>query len=74
MACRAASASMLADLCAFLDRGVSPFHATAEAAARLRSAGFAQLNERESTFDVRLMLIVMILLLLFTRCSRGDGT
>jgi aspartyl aminopeptidase len=31
------------DLCAFLDRSPTPFHAAAEVASRLRSAGFAEI-------------------------------
>ena len=34
------------DLCAFIDAAPSPFHACAEAAARLQAAGFTALDER----------------------------
>jgi aspartyl aminopeptidase len=35
------------DLCAFLDRSPTPFHAAQEAAARLRAKGFQAIDERE---------------------------
>ena len=37
-----------ADLVAFVDRGVSPFHAVAEMARRLEAGGFTALDEREA--------------------------
>jgi aspartyl aminopeptidase len=39
--------SEAAGLCEFVDASPSPFHACAEAAARLESSGFVRLNERE---------------------------
>jgi aspartyl aminopeptidase len=36
------------DLCAFLDRSPTPFHATREAAARLDAAGFREISERDA--------------------------
>ena len=36
------------DLCAFLDRSPTPFHAAREAAARLAAAGFQELSERDA--------------------------
>lgn len=36
------------DLCAFLDRSPTPFHAAAESASRLGAAGFSEISEREA--------------------------
>jgi aspartyl aminopeptidase len=36
------------DLCTFLDRSPTPFHAAREAAARLAAAGFQELSERDT--------------------------
>jgi aspartyl aminopeptidase len=36
------------DLCAFLDRSPTPFHAAREAAARLAAAGFREISERDA--------------------------
>src|SRR5258708_3364756 len=36
------------DLCGFLDRSPTPFHAAQEAAARLSAAGFRELSERDA--------------------------
>jgi len=36
------------DLCAFLDRSPTPFHAAREAAARLEAAGFREIGERDA--------------------------
>lgn len=38
------------DLCAFLDRSPTPFHAAREAATRLEAAGFSELGERDAWF------------------------
>ena len=44
---RAASLAAARDLCAFIDRSPTPWHAVAEVAARLSAAGFTELDERE---------------------------
>src|SRR5512141_1941136 len=36
------------DLCAFIDRSPTPFHAAREAAARLAAAGFREISERDA--------------------------
>src|SRR5690349_10841783 len=36
------------DLCAFVDRSPTPFHAAGEAAARLEAAGFRAISERDA--------------------------
>jgi aspartyl aminopeptidase len=36
------------DLCAFLDRSPTPFHAAREAASRLEAAGFREIGERDA--------------------------
>src|SRR5262245_1186564 len=36
------------DLCAFLDRSPTPFHAARAAAERLRASGFGELSERDA--------------------------
>jgi aspartyl aminopeptidase len=45
---RAASLAAARDLCAFIDRSPTPYHAVAEVAARLAAAGFTELDEREA--------------------------
>lgn len=45
---RADGAQAARDLCAFLDRSPTPFHAAGEAAARLRAAAFRELSERDA--------------------------
>lgn len=43
-----AGAAAARDLCAFLDRSPTPFHAAREAAARLTAAGFRAIDERDA--------------------------
>jgi aspartyl aminopeptidase len=45
---RAAGREAARDLCAFLDRSPTPYHAAREAAARLEAAGFAEIGERDA--------------------------
>jgi aspartyl aminopeptidase len=45
---RVAGAESARDLCAFLDRSPTPFHAAREAAARLQAAGFSEIGERDA--------------------------
>lgn len=46
-ALRARGVADAQDLCSFIDRSPTPFHAAAEAKARLVAAGFSELSERE---------------------------
>jgi len=41
------SSTAARDLCAFVDRSPTPYHAAAEAARRLQAAGFSALDERQ---------------------------
>lgn len=45
---RAAGREAARDLCAFLDRSPTPFHAAREAASRLEAAGFREIGERDA--------------------------
>ena len=45
---RAASLAAARDLCAFIDRSPTPYHAVAEVAARLAAAGFTEQDERDA--------------------------
>ena len=45
---RAAGAAAARDLCAFIDRSPTPFHAAREAASRLSAEGFRELDERDA--------------------------
>ncbi|WP_082363478.1 M18 family aminopeptidase [Chondromyces crocatus] len=45
---RALGVEAARDLCGFVDRSPTPWHATAEVAARLRAAGFTELSERDA--------------------------
>src|SRR5580704_5826331 len=45
---RTAGAAAAADLCAFLDRSPTPFHAAREVASRLEAAGFREVSERDA--------------------------
>jgi aspartyl aminopeptidase len=46
-ALRAQATTAARDLCAFLDRSPTPFHAAREAAVRLAAAGFREISERD---------------------------
>jgi aspartyl aminopeptidase len=45
---RAAGVEAALDLCAFVDRSPTPYHAVREVTARLAAAGFTELDEREA--------------------------
>ena len=45
---RAAGQEAARDLCAFLDRSPTPYHAAREAASRLAAAGFREIGERDA--------------------------
>lgn len=45
---RESGAAAAGDLCAFLDRSPTPFHAAREAASRLEAAGFREISERDA--------------------------
>jgi aspartyl aminopeptidase len=47
-ALRQKGAEAASDLCAFLDRSPTPFHAAREAASRLAAAGFREISERDA--------------------------
>jgi aspartyl aminopeptidase len=47
-ALRRKGAEAARDLCAFLDRSPTPFHAAREAASRLAAAGFREISERDA--------------------------
>jgi aspartyl aminopeptidase len=47
-ALRSAGAIAARDLCAFLDRSPTPYHAVREVAARLSQAGFSEVSERDA--------------------------
>jgi len=47
-ALRLRGAAAARELCAFLDRSPTPFHAAREAAARLDAAGFREISERDA--------------------------
>src|SRR5277367_5984186 len=45
---RARGTAAARDLCAFIDRSPTPYHAVCEAAARLAAAGFREISERDA--------------------------
>lgn len=50
---RGDGAALVEDFVGFLNEAWTAYHATAEARRRLLAAGFTELNESETTFDVQ---------------------